>query len=44
LNYTDMSFIVKDEFAFRRPVSGYDADKRSYDKSSWDYASVTTAS
>ncbi len=37
-NYTDMSFIVKDEFAFNDGLfSGYDADKRKYDKSSWDY-------
>jgi len=39
VNYTDLSFIVKDEFAFSDGIySGYDADKRSYDKSSWDYA------
>ncbi len=39
VNYTDLSFIVKDEFAFNDGIySGYDADKRSYDKSSWDYA------
>lgn len=38
LNYTDLSFIVKDEFAFENGLfSGYDAGKRSYDKSSWDY-------
>src|SRR5438445_1520004 len=39
VNYTDLSFIVKDEFAFNDGIySGYNADKRSYDKSSWDYA------
>ncbi|PNS09494.1 formate-DH-alph: formate dehydrogenase, alpha subunit [Lysobacter silvestris] len=37
-NYTDMSFIVKDEFAFKDGLySGYDPAKRKYDKSSWDY-------
>ncbi len=39
VNYTDLSFIVKDEFAFSDGIySGYNADQRSYDKSSWDYA------
>jgi len=39
VNYTDLSFIVKDEFAFTDGIySGYNVDKRSYDKSSWDYA------
>jgi len=39
VNYTDLSFIVKDAFAFADGLySGYDAAKRSYDKSSWDYA------
>jgi formate dehydrogenase major subunit len=39
VNYTDLSFIVKDEFAFNDGIySGYNADKRSYDKASWDYA------
>jgi formate dehydrogenase major subunit len=37
-NYTDMSFIVREDFAFSGGLySGYDADKRAYDKSSWDY-------
>jgi formate dehydrogenase major subunit len=37
-NYTDFSFIVKPEFAFTKGIfSGYDADKRKYDRSSWDY-------
>ena len=39
LNYTDLSFIVKDEFAFSNGLfSGYHAGTRSHDKSSWDYA------
>src|SRR5277367_3976950 len=38
VNYTDLSFIVKKEFAFTDGIySGYDAEKHSYDKSSWDY-------
>jgi formate dehydrogenase major subunit len=38
VNYTDLSFIVKEEFVFTEGIfSGYDAEKRSYDKSSWDY-------
>jgi len=38
VNYTDLPFIVKQEFAFTDGIySGYDVDKRSYDKSSWDY-------
>jgi len=37
-NYTDMTFIVREDFAFADGIySGYDADKHSYDKSSWDY-------
>ena len=37
-SYTDMSFLVKDEFAFEDGFfSGYNPDKRSYDKSGWDY-------
>ena len=32
------TFIVREEFAFDDGLySGYNADKRSYDKSSWDY-------
>ena len=39
LNYTDMPFLVKDEFAFKDGLySGYNEEKRSYDRSSWDYA------
>jgi formate dehydrogenase major subunit len=37
-HYTDASFIVKEEFAFQDGLySGYDAEHRRYDKSSWDY-------
>src|SRR5690606_9499694 len=37
-NYTDLSFIVKDEFAFDEGLySGYDQDRRQYDRSSWEY-------
>ncbi len=37
-NYTDFSFLVKEEFKFENGLySGYNADKRSYDKSSWGY-------
>ncbi|KAG1398178.1 hypothetical protein G6F59_013520 [Rhizopus arrhizus] len=33
-----MSFLVKDEFAFKDGLySGYNEEKRSYDRSSWDY-------
>jgi formate dehydrogenase major subunit len=38
ISYTDATFIVKDDFAFRDGLySGYNAETRSYDKSSWDY-------
>ena len=37
-NYTDATFIVKEEFAFGDGIySGYDAERRVYDRSSWDY-------
>ncbi len=37
-NYTDFSFIVREDFAFDAGLySGYDAEKRTYDKASWDY-------
>jgi len=37
-NYTDFTFLVKEDFAFTEGIySGYNADKRSYDKSSWNY-------
>jgi formate dehydrogenase major subunit len=37
-NYTDLSFIVKEEFTFTEGIySGYDVDKKTYDKSSWEY-------
>ena len=36
--YTDFSFMVKDEFAFNDGIfSGYNPEKRSYDKSTWGY-------
>ena len=37
-NYTDMTFIVREDFAFDGGLySGYDADRRRYDKATWDY-------
>jgi formate dehydrogenase major subunit len=37
-NYTDLSFIVREDFAFKEGLySGYNGEKHSYDKSSWDY-------
>ena len=37
-NYTDFSFIVRDDFAFVDGIfSGYNEEKRQYDKKSWDY-------
>ena len=37
-NYTDFTFIVREDFAFHDGLySGYDADKHTYDKSTWDY-------
>jgi formate dehydrogenase major subunit len=37
-SYTDFTFIVRDDFAFEDGLySGYNADRRSYDRSSWDY-------
>ncbi len=36
--YTDFSYLVKPEFDVNDGIfSGYNAEKRSYDKSSWDY-------
>ncbi len=36
--YTDFTFLVKPEFAFNDGFfSGYNPEKRNYDKSSWDY-------
>jgi len=36
--YTNATFIVKDAFAFDNGLfSGYNAEKRSYDRSSWGY-------
>jgi formate dehydrogenase major subunit len=37
-NYTDLSFIVREDFAFADGLySGYNPEKHSYDKSTWDY-------
>ena len=37
-NYTDFSFVVREDFKFEDGIySGYDEEKRSYDKTSWDY-------
>ena len=37
-NYTDFSFLVKDEFGFEDGIyTGYDLEKRKYDKSTWGY-------
>jgi len=37
-NYTDFSFIVREDFSFNDGIfSGYHPEKHSYDKSSWDY-------
>ena len=37
-NYTDMTFVVRDDFEFNDGLfSGYDPAKRAYDKSSWNY-------
>ena len=36
--YTNAAFIVKDGFGFQDGLfTGYDADKRDYDKTSWEY-------
>jgi formate dehydrogenase major subunit len=37
-NYTDFTFIVRADFAFQEGLySGYNAEKRSYDKATWEY-------
>ena len=37
-NYTDFSFLVKEAFGFDDGIySGYDPEKRRYDKSTWGY-------
>ena len=37
-NYTDLTFIVREDFSFQNGIySGYDAEKRSYNRSTWDY-------
>ena len=38
VNYTNASFIVGDKYDFKDGLfSGYDAEKRAYDKSSWSF-------
>jgi formate dehydrogenase major subunit len=37
-NYTDFTFIVREDFSFQDGLySGYDAQHRSYNKTTWDY-------
>ena len=37
-NYTDFSFLVNEAYTFENGLfSGYDADKRKYDKTTWGY-------
>ena len=37
-NYTDFSFLIKDDFTFTDGIfSGYNPEKRKYDKTSWGY-------
>jgi len=37
-NYTDMPFIVREDFAFQDGLfSGYNEENRTYSKASWDY-------
>jgi formate dehydrogenase major subunit len=39
VNYTNASFIVGDKYDFKDGLfSGFDAEKRAYDKSSWSFA------
>jgi formate dehydrogenase major subunit len=38
VNYTDLSFLIAEGFAFTDGIySGYNAEKRTYDKSTWNY-------
>ncbi len=38
VNYTNASFIIDEKYSFNDGLfSGYDAEKRTYDKSSWGY-------
>jgi formate dehydrogenase major subunit len=37
-NYTDLTFIVREDFSFQNGIySGYQEEKRSYERSTWDY-------
>jgi len=41
-NYTDATFLVSDQYRFEAGLfSGYDKEKRSYDKASWSYQKGT---
>src|ERR1700755_3641580 len=36
--YTDFTFIVREDFAFKDGIySGYDSEHRNYNRSTWDY-------
>jgi len=38
LHYTNASYIVREDYSFNEGLfSGYDPEKRSYDRSSWEY-------
>jgi formate dehydrogenase major subunit len=38
-NYTNAPYLVRDDFTFEEGLfSGYDADKRKYNRDTWDYA------
>jgi len=44
-NYTDFTFIVREDFTFDEGIySGYDPQKRKYDKHTWDYEMGAMAS
>ena len=37
-HYTNAAYLVKEDYAFNEGLfSGYDEEKRSYDRSSWEY-------
>jgi formate dehydrogenase major subunit len=37
-NYTDLTFIVREDFSFKDGIySGYDSAQRKYERSTWDY-------
>ena len=44
-NYTNASLLVREDFGFDDGLfTGYDGEKRNYDKSTWNYESTRTAS